>query len=162
MPAVNPRVQVSLSRASYKALAVLAKRESRSMSSIAGEMLTQLLPHIGAAYSLAQELKTKSPAYLAAVRDMAETVDRVNAVVLGEMQAEARDLSQICKKCGNQMSSVAHAKTCGADPRQVDVEDAIAASVKTAAQKPVRGAREQIAGRMAGKAPRPPGTNRGV
>jgi hypothetical protein len=109
------------------------------MSSIAGELLTQVLPHIGAAYSLAQDVKAMSPAHLAAVREMTKSVDQINAIVLAEMQAERS----------------------GSDPRQIDIAEAIAATVKSGPRRS-RGPREQFAGRMAGKAPRPPGTNRGV
>jgi hypothetical protein len=108
------------------------------MSSIAGELLTQLLPHIGAAYSLAQDVKAMSPAHLAAVREMTKSVDQINAIVLAEIQAERR----------------------GSDPRQLSL-DVKAADAKPSLRKS-KGSQEQAAGRMAGRAPRPPGTNRGV
>jgi hypothetical protein len=48
------------------------------------------------------------------------------------MMASVPDLTRKCATCGHQMSSVAHAKTCGA---QVDIEDAIATVVKRGPSK---------------------------
>jgi hypothetical protein len=164
MPAVNPRIQVMLPKAQYKALAALAKRQSRSMSSIAGELLSEILPHVGAAQSLMKDLAALSPERIAALQKMAESVEAVNLEWIAELGSPAAvDLARTCPQCGHQMSSVAHAKACGGLPRQMDVEDAIAASVKTAPRKSARGSSEQSLRAIgAKKAPKPPGTNRGV
>lgn|SRR5665811_856384 len=138
MPAVNPRVQVTLSKASFRTLAALAKRQSRSMSSIAGELLTQILPHIGAAYSLAQDLRAMGPESLAAVQELTRNLDRVNAAAVSEL----RDAD-----AGRKGS-----------PRQMDIADAIAAGGQTG---PRRTRRSGPPAGSAGAA-RPPGTNRGV
>jgi hypothetical protein len=83
MPAVNPRVQVSLSKASYRTLTTLAKRHSRSMSSIAAEVLNDVLPALQATLELASDLRKKSPSEIAALKETLETWE-----LLGKQQVE--------------------------------------------------------------------------
>jgi len=62
MPTTNPRVQVTLTRATFRALNTLAKRHSRSMSSLAAEVLNDLLPQLSLALETAAALRKLSPA----------------------------------------------------------------------------------------------------
>ena len=61
MPTAKPRVQVTLTKASFRALSTLAKRHSRSMSGLAGEMLNDMLPLMEQALAVAAELRKLSP-----------------------------------------------------------------------------------------------------
>lgn len=87
MPAVNPRVQVSLSKASYRTLTTLAKRHSRSMSSIAAEVLNDVLPALEATLALATDLRKKSPSEIAALKATLETWEKLGKQQVAEHQA---------------------------------------------------------------------------
>jgi hypothetical protein len=86
MPAVNPRVQVSLSKASYRTLTHLAKRHSRSMSSIAAEVLNDVLPALEATLSLASDLRKKSPSEIAALKKTLEAWETLGKQQVAEHQ----------------------------------------------------------------------------
>jgi len=84
MPAVNPRVQVSLSKASYRTLTTLAKRHSRSMSSIAAEVLNDVLPALEATLALSSDLRKKSPSEIAALKATLETWEKLGKQQVAE------------------------------------------------------------------------------
>src|SRR5580692_10401775 len=106
MPTTKPRIQVTLTQATYDALSALAKQQSRSRGSIAAEMLNELLPQVGAAYALVQDLTKKSPTELAALRKLADNLDQHNRRML---EAEVHKLP---------------------GPHQVDIAEAIASAVR--------------------------------
>jgi len=163
MTAVNPRVQVTLSKTAYRTLAALAKRQSRSMSSIAAEMLTGLLPHMGAAYSMAQDVRTMGPDHLAAVRDMVGALDRVNQAAIAELKNVKKPFVMDTRLNNAWMgpqgpATLEKPASKRRKPKQLDLVASLTADVKTDRLKS-QGSGEKAA---MGGARRPPGTNRGV
>ncbi len=62
MATTNPRVQVMLTKATHRALSSLAKRYSRSMSSLAAEVLNAQLPNLAVALEhVASQMLKLSP-----------------------------------------------------------------------------------------------------
>jgi hypothetical protein len=96
MPTAKPRIQVTLMPATYAQLSSLAKQQSRSRGSIAAEMLNELLPQVGAAYALVQDLSNKSPGEIAKLRRMAKDLDQFNARMFeDELKKRQVDLEDV-------------------------------------------------------------------
>jgi hypothetical protein len=96
MPTSKPRIQVTLEPRTYAALSSLAKQQSRSRGSIAAEMLNELLPQVGAAYALVQDLSKKSPGEIAKLRRIARDLDGFNARMLeGELSNRQVDIEDV-------------------------------------------------------------------
>ena len=95
MPTSKPRIQVTLAKSTHRTLAALAKRHFRSMSSLAAEMLDDMLPLMSQALNVAASMRKLSPEDLAARKSQMDlwTGDaqaRLDALERGEMPQAGR------------------------------------------------------------------------